>query len=162
MDKNNPLITVMTDGASRGNPGLSGAGVVIKGLDQAVVDLEKKESAADKHLAVFLGTKTNNEAEYLALLLAIKLMLQLKEKIFKTNALTACELVFKMDSLLVVQQMSKEWKIKEKRLANLSQRCWQRLEELGCKVKFEHIDRGLNQEADWLANQAIEFGALPD
>jgi ribonuclease HI len=146
------VVEVFCDGASRGNPGISGAGVVISGLSDNGNEVEK-------HLSVFLGTKTNNEAEYLALLLALKLILQIKEQQLKNDASEACELVFNMDSLLVVQQMSKNWKIKEKRMQNLADQCWDVLKKINWPVEFVHVKRDLNQQADWLANQAMDLGS---
>jgi ribonuclease HI len=147
----NQTINIYCDGASRGNPGISGAGVVITGF------LDKNLSI-EKQLAIFLGVKTNNEAEYLALLLALKLILQIKEQQLKNNDLMVCEMVFNMDSLLVVQQMSGNWKIKEKRMQDLANQCWDVLKKIAWPAKFMHITRDLNQQADWLANQAMDLG----
>lgn len=140
-------IQVFTDGASRGNPGQSGAGVFIKGLDE------------DISVSIYLGEKTNNEAEYLALLAAVSCLLQLQNKIGQNSQLNASELVFKMDSLLVVKQMSCEWKIKEARMQQLVDRVRKELDKLGLPVIFKHIERERNQQADQLANLAIDLGS---
>ena len=149
-DISKQAINIFCDGGSRGNPGISGAGVVISGLLNENKELEK-------HLSVFLGTRTNNEAEYLALLLALKLILQIKEDLLENDDLEAHELVINMDSMLVVQQMSKNWKIKEQRMQDLASECWDILNKIGLPVKFIHIKRELNAQADWLANQAMDI-----
>ena len=62
-------VTVYTDGASRGNPGLAGAGAAISIPPSALVDQEKQLQI---NLLGFIGSKTNNQAEYLAVLLALR------------------------------------------------------------------------------------------
>ena len=138
-------ITVFADGASRGNPGLAGAGATICWDSQT------------HHLSVFLGTKTNNEAEYLAVLLVLRLLSGLLSSTPKNQSLMGSKVLFKLDSKLVVEQMSGRWKIKERRMKTLVDSCQQLAGELGLKLEFEHISRELNQQADWLANQAIDL-----
>lgn len=138
-------IIIYTDGASSGNPGPSGAGVYISGLGEP------------KFISIFLGNKTNNEAEYLALLAAIRYLLQFKKRNAKNNDLKGSEVIFKMDSMLVVKQMSGEWKIKEPRMLRLAEKIRDSLTTLEIPFKFLHVERSLNQEADWLATQAIDL-----
>lgn len=133
-------IIIFTDGGSRGNPGISGAGVFM-------VD-EKNQEIYREHK--YLGLKTNNEAEYLALNLALN---YLKNKLKKPTAL-----VFKLDSKLVVEQMNKNWKIKEGRLKVLAEDNWKILSLLPhstCEIKY--IPRAENEVADALANQAMDL-----
>jgi len=132
-------IVVFTDGGSRGNPGNAGAGVFV--VNEAGQEVHRE----CKHL----GLKTNNEAEYLALNLALKYLKKTLKK--------AIALVFKLDSKLVVEQMNKNWKIKESRLQSLAEENWQLLNSLPhstCEIK--HIPREENQMADMLANQAMD------
>ncbi len=142
---NHETIQIFTDGASRGNPGNAGAGVQIKGLGEEI------------SLSVFLGTKTNNEAEYLALLTAVNYLLQLREKKGKKVALAGCQLVFKLDSMLVVNQMSNKWKIKDLRMQQLAHQVKKSLTMLNLSATFVYIERELNKQADLLANQAIDL-----
>lgn len=134
-------ISIYTDGGARGNPGISGAGIFI--IDQDGLTLAKE--------AFFLGHKTNNEAEYLALeqaleVLASKQLLDLETKLF-----------FYLDSKLVVEQLSRRWKIKEQRLLEIAQRIWNRLSGLShAGFTFTHIPREQNKVADQLANQAMD------
>lgn len=136
-------IIIFTDGGSRGNPGVSGAGVFM-------VDEKGQEICREYK---YLGLKTNNEAEYLALNLALN---YLKNKLKKPTAL-----VFKLDSKLVVEQMNKNWKIKESRLRALAEENWQILSLLPCSTcEIKYIPREENEVADMLANQAMDSAAI--
>lgn len=133
-------IIVFTDGGSRGNPGKAGVGVF-------VVDENNKEVA---RLHKYLGLKTNNEAEYMALNLALN---YLKENLTKPTTLT-----FKLDSKLVVEQMNKNWKIKESRLLSLAEENWKILNSLPLSTyEIKYIPREENKMADMLANQAMDL-----
>lgn len=134
-------IVVFTDGGSRGNPGPAGAGVYI-------VDEKNNEIYRE---CKFLGLKTNNEAEYLAMNLALKYLAK--------NSDSLTQITFKLDSKLVVEQMNKNWQIKEDRLRILAEENWKILELLphsSCLIK--HIPRSENKMADLLANQAMDDG----
>lgn len=133
-------IIIFTDGGSRGNPGVSGAGVFI-------IDQKNQEICREYK---YLGLKTNNEAEYLALNLALN---YLKNRLKKPMAL-----VFKLDSKLVVEQMNKNWKIKEDRLRVLAEENWKLLSLLPCSAcEIKYIPREENAVADMLANQAMDL-----
>lgn len=134
-------IQVFTDGASRGNPGHAAAGIYICNQDSLIL----------YQLALYLGKKTNNEAEYLALRLALRLLLD------KFNDQKIRSVCFYLDSKLVVEQMNKKWKIKEKRLLNLATQCFNLIQDLPYPVSFKHIPREKNKEADALANLAIDY-----
>ncbi len=153
-------INIYTDGGSRGNPGLAGAGVFATGL---VGSSEIKLA----QLALFLGQKTNNEAEYLGFLAALKWLKQFldkaeaqtqdKQQLVKA---TTVSVNFFLDSKLVVEQVNKNWKIKEPRLAKLAKQCWQELEQISqqnCVVKLTHVVREKNKTADSLANLAMDL-----
>ena len=133
-------IIVYTDGGSRGNPGIAGAGVYMTDAADQEIYREFK----------YLDIKTNNEAEYLALNLAISYL--------KQTIKTPTSIVFKLDSKLVVEQMSKKWQIKEARLRELATANWQLLATIPhCSYQFVHIPREQNKVADSLANQAMDL-----
>lgn len=132
-------ITVFTDGGSRGNPGVSGAGVYVTNELGQEIYREYK----------YLGLKTNNEAEYLALNLALNYL--------KNNLKKPTQIIFKLDSKLVVEQMSKKWQIKEARLLALAEENWKTLSLIpDCSYEFVHVLREQNKVADLLANQAMD------
>ncbi len=132
-------VIVFTDGGSRGNPGKAGAGVFV--TNEAGEEIHKDYK--------FLGTKTNNEAEYLAMNLALKYL--------KRTIAPLTEIVFKLDSKLVVEQMNKNWQIKEDRLRALAEANWEILKVLPCSsCKITYVPRAENKMADLLANQAMD------
>ncbi len=143
MSKNK--VTIHTDGASRGNPGLAGAGVVLTGLERQYL------------LSVFLGKKTNNEAEYLAVLHALRFLVELLGEGVENKLLKASSIHFKLDSKLVVEQLSSNWKIKNPRMKKLVEECQGFANQLELPISFEHVGRELNEKADWLANEAIDL-----
>ena len=122
------------DGASRGNPGTAGAGALLVNENGEVI----------WETARFLGTKTNNEAEYTALLLLLKAA---KERDIKTLNIYG-------DSKLVVSQVSKQWNINLPHLRALAQEAWGLME--GMSVTLEWIPREKNKLADALSNQGID------
>lgn len=126
---------LFTDGASRGNPGLAGAGVVLRGSDGSVVCCEKK----------FLGLCTNNEAEYRALNMGLEAALKQKHRNLKIY----------LDSELVVRQLEGIYKIKNTRLSELSKESKRLLSFLD-SYTIQHIPRKENAAADRLANEAID------
>ncbi len=145
---NGTLIKVFSDGASRGNPGLAGAGVVI-------------ECFGNTHsLSIFLGTKTNNEAEYLALLHAVLALPHILNKELKTSEVGSLKVDFFLDSKLVVEQMCSRWKIKDQRMKVLAEKVRDQLFSLGINYNFFHLEREKNTEADFYANQAIDLATF--
>lgn len=135
-------IFIFTDGGARGNPGAAGAGVYIYNSNgQEILKRHK-----------FLGHKTNNEAEYLALHLALEFLQK-----YLNDQTKDFDLVFNLDSKLVVEQMNKRWKIKEDRLMELAKANWQILNTLPhCSFTINHVRREENKQADLLANQAMD------
>jgi ribonuclease HI len=130
-----PAIVLYTDGASRGNPGLAGAGVLITAEDGT--ELASR--------AVFLGECTNNAAEYQALLLGLEAAL----------ALAPGKLIIRMDSELIVRQLNGQYRVKSPDLLPLYQRAVTGLRKFRV-VQVEHVRREYNSRADRLANQAID------
>ncbi len=129
-------ILIYTDGGSRGNPGPSGAGAVL-------YDKETNEVLAE--ISEYLGKQTNNVAEYTALLLALQ----------KAKELEAERVHCRLDSELIVKQMSGEYRVKNEHLAKLFVQIWN-LRQQFVDVTFEHVRREKNKVADQLANDAMD------
>jgi ribonuclease HI len=126
---------LFSDGGARGNPGPASAGAILKN--------SKNETLAK--ISKFLGEATNNQAEYTAMILGIK----------KALDLGATELQIFLDSKLVVEQISGNWKIKDLDLRKLAEKAHVGLEKLK-SWQISHIAREKNHEADALANQALD------
>lgn len=126
---------IYTDGGSRGNPGPSGAGVVIYDRNHKLV----------KKYAKFLDEGTNNQAEYKAVILGLE----------KAKKLKADELDCYLDSKLIVEQLNRKYKIKDPILGSLFVKVWN-LSQNFKTVNFYHIPREKNKIADALANKAID------
>lgn len=133
------ILTINTDGGSRGNPGQAAIGVVITS-DQTLLGEIKKT----------IGVATNNEAEYSAVLSSLSWLVP------RISELKPTKVIWKLDSKLVVEQMSKNWKIKEPRMQELAHKCWKELAHLNCPYLFVHIPREENKEADKLVNQVLD------
>lgn len=128
------VLRLFTDGAARGNPGKSGAGVVIED--------ENGMRLAGQHR--YLGEKTNNEAEYLALIDGLRAIQEWKPDRVE---------IF-MDSKLVVEQINNRYRVKEERLKALHDQA--RALMAGMQVRVTHVEREKNKGADALANKAID------
>ena len=127
---------VYTDGGSRGNPWIAGCGIYITdGLWKAI---EKRYHS--------LGVSTNNIAEYTAV----------KEGIARAIALGARSIEVKADSLLVVKQLSWEYKVKNTALKYIYDTIQWMLKKWWGTISFTHIYRENNKEADRLANKAMD------
>jgi len=131
----NKKFIIYTDGGARGNPGPAGIGVVIKNERGEVIF----------EISNYIGEATNNQAEYKAVVAAIE----------KVKELGADELEFFLDSELVVKQLNREYKVKNRELAPLFVRIYNASMEFK-KVTFKHVPREKNKEADKLVNQAID------
>ena len=134
-------LIIEADGGSRGNPGLSGAGAVV--IDAASGNILREISEA-------VGIATNNVAEYSAVIFAL-------EAAFEIDP--AAEIVVRMDSKLVVEQMSGRWKIKHPDMLALGARVQQLIS--GKNVEFVWIPREQNVLADALANKAMDGEPAP-
>jgi ribonuclease HI len=130
-------ITVYTDGGARNNPGPAALGVYIETLD--------------KEYGEYLGEKTNNEAEYAAILFGLKKVKALlgKEKAKKVHV------DMYMDSELAVKQLNHIYKIKEKRIQEFFIEIWNEMLDFG-KVTFTHVPREKNKRADRMVNEALD------
>ena len=130
-------LIIFSDGGARGNPGPAGTGAVIYNENKQVV----------AEVSNFLGVATNNQAEYQALVSALQ----------KAVSLGASEVACFLDSELVVRQLNREYKVKNKDLAPLFLAVYNL--SLGFKkISFHHIPREQNKEADRLANEAMDRG----
>ena len=126
---------VNTDGGSRGNPGPAGYGVVITDGDGSLV----------MEIAAFIGTATNNVAEYSAVVDAL-------ETIAAHHGDE--RVVVRADSKLVVEQLSGRWKIKNPSMQELARRATKALPRH--RVTFQWVPRAQNAAADKLANEAMD------
>jgi len=129
------MIVAYIDGGARGNPGPAGFGVRIEMEDGTLVE-EFGES---------IGVATNNVAEYRGLLAALEWARSRGHRTVHVRS----------DSLLLVQQMRGNYKVKNLGLQPLHVKAQQLAREIG-RVTFEHIGRAGNAHADRLANDAMD------
>lgn len=130
-------IIMFTDGGSRGNPGPAGMGAYIETLD--------------KKFGECIGNKTNNEAEYEALIFGLKKLKSLIGKVTSKQMEVRCFL----DSELVVKQLNHKYKLKEERIQKYFIEIWNLTLDFK-SVSFKHIPREENKIADGLVNQALD------
>jgi ribonuclease HI len=135
--------TIHADGGSRGNPGPAGAGALIR----------DEFGSSIANVSRFLGTHTNNFAEYEAVILAFESLL----KIVPAATRGETEVVVKMDSELVVKQMRGEYKVKNADLKEQKARL-AHIAAAFKSVSFTHVPREENSDADFLANEAMDRG----
>jgi len=128
-------LLVYTDGASRGNPGDAGIGVVV---------YDEKGNLIQE-VGKYLGKTTNNVAEYSALIEGIKIAKDFKAKKVK----------FFLDSELVVKQIKGIYKVKNKNLLSLYNQVIDQLKQFE-QFTIEHVPREQNKKADQLANAGID------
>lgn len=131
----NRKLKIYTDGGARNNPGPAGIGVVIYDEQNKILKTHKE----------YIGTATNNDAEYRALTKALNLAAEI----------TKDELDIFLDSELVVRQLNGIYKVKEPRMKALFDEV--KVLSMGFKnIKYTHIKRELNKLADNLVNEAID------
>jgi ribonuclease HI len=128
-------LIVSTDGASRGNPGPAGYGVSIAGPDGTIVE----------ELAKGIGVATNNVAEYTAAL----------EGLRKAAELGADDVLLRSDSRLLIEQLSGRYRVKNPTLQRLHAEV-RSVAKSFTRVRYEHVRRELNKEADRLANLGVD------
>lgn len=134
-------LTLYTDGASRGNPGDAGIGIVI--IDE--------EGNIVKEISDYIGQTTNNIAEYKALITGLKEAAELK-----------CEEVSVFtDSELMVKQILGEYQIKNEGIKPLYKEVFELIKEFK-KFTITHIKREHNKRADQLANEGIDLALSED
>jgi len=134
-------LVIYADGAARGNPGPAGIGVVI----------EDERGQVLKELSQFIGQKTNNQAEYMALIQGLEAAAD-----YQADAVQV-----RLDSELLVRQLRGEYKVKSPLLKPLRNK----VQELLARYKvvgIEHIERQYNRAADRLANRAIDAASADE
>lgn len=135
------MIIVYTDGGSRGNPGPAAIGVVI--CDEKGKPVKKYSQA--------IGQATNNEAEYQAMIFALKKV----KALFGKEKTSQMEIEIRSDSQLIVRQLNHQYRIKEESLQPLFIKIWNSMIDFK-KVGFKEISREENKEADRLVNEALD------
>ena len=128
------MYEIYCDGASRSNPGDASIGVSIN-KDKVEIDTIKKK----------IGINTNNVAEYLGLIAALEYCVE--NKVNKVR-------IF-LDSLLVVQQVNMEYKVKSKKLQTHYEKSLKLIDQIE-DIEIHHIRREFNSRADQLANEALD------
>lgn len=137
---------IYTDGGARGNPGPAGAGAL-------VMDSEGNVLA---EIAEPLGVRTNNWAEYEAVYLGLT---ALKNKVGKARA-KEVHVEVRTDSELIVRQLRGEYQIKEPTLFPQFMKIWNMRVADMPHVRFTHVRREQNKEADRLSNVAMDRNTL--
>ena len=136
-------VIVEADGGSRGNPGPAGYGSVVWSADHSTVLAESKQA---------IGRATNNVAEYSGLLAGLRAA---------GGLAPGADAEVRMDSRLVVEQMSGRWRIKNPGLQALAAQSAQAARALG-QVTYTWVPRERNAHADRLANRAMDAVAGRD
>lgn len=128
-------LTIYADGGARGNPGPAGSGAVLKDEDGELV----------AEVSEYIGETTNNQAEYKAIIFALQ----------KAKELRADDLDVFLDSELAVKQLNGEYKVKNAEIAKRFLEIHNLLPSFK-SVRFRHVYRAKNAEADALVNKAID------
>ncbi|WP_223263049.1 reverse transcriptase-like protein [Arthrobacter sp. NamB2] len=131
-------LIVEADGGSRGNPGHAGYGALVRDPDTGRILVEK---------AAYIGKASNNVAEYSGLVSGLELAREINP---------AASVHVKMDSKLVVEQMSGRWQIKHADMRVLAAKARKVLDPR--RVTYEWIPRERNKDADRLSNEAMDAG----
>src|SRR3990167_5950889 len=134
-------VILYTDGGSRGNPGIAGAGVAVVSAAGQILKTASKP----------LGQLTNNEAEYEAVILGLETL----KKHFGKNKTKNLNVEVRLDSELVCRQLGGEYQTKEKHLWPLFMKIWNKRVVDFPHLTFTHIPREKNALADKLANEAM-------
>ncbi len=129
-------LVLHTDGASRGNPGPAGAGWVM---------FENEGGEVLAQGGAFLGRKTNNEAEYEAVIRGLK----------AARELGADEVLLRSDSELLIKQLNGEYQVRNERIAVLHGQAREAMRAFR-RVEARHVRREGNSAADAMANEAID------
>lgn len=139
LETKSSVAVVFADGGSRGNPGPSGCGAVVKS--------GSSDGEVLASLSKFVGIATNNVAEYTGLLIGLE----------KALTMGFSEVEVRMDSELIVKQIKGQYRCKNEGLIPLFNEV-KRLQRQFKKFNIEHVRREYNKEADLLANQAMDKG----
>jgi ribonuclease HI len=139
-------IIIYVDGGARGNPGPAAIGVLFC----------NEKGICFKKISEYLGKATNNEAEYMAAIFALKKF----KALFGKKLAKETEIEIRSDSELLVNQMKGKYKILEKNLQPLFLELWNLRLDFK-KVKFKLVSRKKNKEADKLVNQTLDSLGTP-
>ena len=129
------VLTMYVDGASKGNPGPAGIGIVIYNNDDQFVG----------KVSSYIGKKTNNQAEYVALIRAMLIAIYFKTKFLKIRS----------DSELVVRQLLGEYQVNNSQIKKLYDKVMELKKQIP-NFKIEHVMRNFNERADYLAKKAAD------
>lgn len=132
-------IEVFCDGGSRGNPGHAGVGIVINKGNQIKI-------------SKYIGIATNNQAEYNAVIEALKYINENPQ----VDRINDIDINFYLDSQLVVEQLNGNYKIKNEGLKPLYSKVQELKSKIKNKITFTHVLREKNNIADKLVNRAID------
>lgn len=135
-------IILYTDGGSRGNPGPAAAGILICSDKGQII----------KRYSQYLGDNlTNNQAEYEAVIFGLNKI----KLIFGKKKIKGLEIESRTDSELLVSQLNGKYKILDSKIQPLFIKIWNLKLDFR-KIKFNHIPREKNKEADYLANESLK------
>jgi ribonuclease HI len=132
-----PSLKIFTDGGARGNPGPAAIGVVISEGNKLIHQFGQT-----------IGKATNNIAEYKAVIAALEWV--------SRQASKPATIEFFLDSMLVVEQLKGNWKIKEPHLKDLALTAHALMQKLGVKISFTSVPREKNKAADALVNASLD------
>lgn len=130
-------VIIYTDGGARNNPGPAGAGAVIYDNERKLVEVKR-----------YLGERTNNWAEYEAVILALTEA--------KKRGLASREIEVRMDSELIQRQLTDEYQVKEETLWPQYMKVHNLIIANFPHINFVHVPREENKDADRLVNEAID------
>ena len=135
-------IIIYTDGGSRGNPGPSAAGVVF---------CNEKNQIIKKYFEYLGDHLTNNQAEYMAVIIALKKF----KATFGKKLAKSSEVELRSDSEFLVKQLNGKYKVLDEKIQPLFLEVWNLKFDFGT-IKFKSILRARNTEADKLVNEALD------
>ena len=136
-------LIIRTDGAARGNPGPASAGAVL--IDGDLPDALSPSATPLATISEYLGTQTNNVAEYTGVVRALEV----------ATELGARDVRLLLDSMLIVEQLNGRWKVRDAKLAVLNDQARRLLAGFPHWTAV-HVRRAFNSAADALANEAID------
>lgn len=134
-------LNVFSDGGARGNPGPAGAGAAINDADGHTL----------AEVSQPLGTMTNNQAEYWAVVLILEKLTALLKDGYQADRVR-----YQLDSKLIVEQLAGNYRVKHPGLQPLYHRAKELILALPIPIDITHIPRHRNKQADALANQAMD------
>lgn len=139
------ILYVNSDGGSRGNPGNSACAFVVKDEKGDVIFKWSK----------YLGQRTNNQAEYMGVVMALKWLEQNHKKYVVEKV------IYRLDSELIAKQLSGQYKVKSKLLIPYVTKAKEIIEKLTFTLSFEHVARKFNSHADSLVNEELDKIVAP-